>query len=104
MDPGNPMLRDYAADVKAYDYLVPSIELGRRYFDELAASAPGIEVRQMRRGCPHCRICITERTAAMTPYFYASRSCPLWLDGSSSVLYEQISQEFEQLWQLNAPA
>lgn len=74
------------------------------YYSDIAQHAAGVDVRQLRTGCPHYQITITDGWATFVPYLYSDRSgfSPLWQYPRSSGVYEIMRQEFEALWNANA--
>ena len=108
MHPDNPALAQYfnrAIPESTYDHAVHDIKVMHAYFRDIARGQPNVEVRQIRRGCPHFQLTRTDRIAIVSQYFYAQRPnyCPLWHCTPGSSLYTLTSLEFESLWKANAP-
>ena len=100
----NPMLRDFAADPKSYEYVAPTCSITGQYFGELASKNDNIEFRQIRKGCPHFRAIVTDEQAFLSPYLYSSGSSPLLRSTRVCPLYETVRTEFEGLWRINEPS
>jgi len=93
--------------LEAKDYATTLHTLGtmEQYFSKIAANNPNIEVRQMRRGCSHFGLTRSDNYALAAQYLYSERLsyCPLWRCNQTSPLYGVLTNEFESLWQANAP-
>ncbi len=103
-NPALPQLINQTLLQKSYEnFLVAHREM-LKFFAGLAEQTPGMEVRQMRNGCPHCRLTRTDRLAILLPYFYGEKGdyLPVWEAQAGSSLYTLAQQEFETLWQANA--
>lgn len=88
---------------KSYESVLVANREALQFFVNIAEQAPGMEVRQMRNGCPHSRLTRTDKVASWLPYFYGEKGnyLPLWEAPVGSPLYMLVQQEFEALWQAN---
>jgi len=98
----NPMLADFAADPKSFEYVAPLLKPTAEYFSFLASESENIEFRQIRHGCPHFRIALVDSEAFMSPYLFCNGNSPLFRTTRVCQLYETIKSEFEGLWDLNS--
>ncbi len=100
------MVMDSEADSTNYDTKIKDIEIMEKHFARLTRRAPAIQVRQMRHGCPHASITRTDHVVAFILHLFGEklRYSPMWIFPSATRTYEVMTQEFEALWQLNAPA
>jgi hypothetical protein len=109
MHKDNPVLGHLINDtlLEAKDFATTLHTLGtmEQYFSKVAADNPHIEVRQIRRGCPHFGLTRSDSYALAAQYLYSERLsyCPLWRCTPISPLYGMLANEFESLWQVNAP-
>ncbi|WP_442508907.1 hypothetical protein SH528x_000447 [Novipirellula sp. SH528] len=101
MHPENPMLVDHGSGTKTHEYVIPSIQLSAQFYRNLSMLHPGIQFRQILRGCTHSRIIILDQFAFVSPYLYGPGSSPLWQCDADSVLYHSLSSEFGTLWGMN---
>lgn len=90
---------------KSYESMLVNNREMTNFFTGLAAQTPGMEVRRIRHGCPHWRLTRTDQVVAMIPYFYSEKVdySPVWEVRAGTSLYALAQQEFEALWQANAP-
>lgn len=89
--------------LKSYDSLLVNNHEMMKFFADLAAQTPGVEMRRMQQGCPHFRLVRTDQLAVLVPYFWAEKVdyLPVWEAKAASYLYTLARQEFEALWQAN---
>lgn len=76
-----------------------------RYFAALSSQNDGISFRQIRFGMPPFRVTRTDQLVTFVPYLYSEPGgySPLWQAASGSALYRLMQNEFETLWEANAP-
>lgn len=104
----NPVLRHLINDAipeARYNSVINEIDEVLRYVSDIAEQEPNVEVRQMIEGCPHCQLTRTDQSLVFIPYLYSERShyAPLWQAPQGSPLYTIMAQEFDSLWNANAP-
>ena len=109
MHKDNPVLRHLINDAipeARYSSVTNEIDEVRQYLSDTAEQEPNVEVRQMLQGCPHCQLTRSDQSVVFIPYLYSERShySPLWQVPQDSSLYTIMAQEFESLWNANAPA
>ena len=109
LHPDNPvfgLVRDPALAEEGLSQTVSRIAEGWAYYSEMARQSPNVQVREMRRGCPHCQMTRTDQYAVVTPYLYSETTsyCPLMRFPRATGFYPMFAQEFESLWRANAPA
>jgi hypothetical protein len=108
VDPDNPILKNLTNDAipeMRHNNTPREIADMHTYFKEIADGHPGIEVRLLRRGCPHFQITRTDEWLVFVPYLFSDKCgvAPLWKCRKGSSLYETMAHEFESLWKANAP-
>lgn len=83
--------------------IVDEAQLMYDYFSGIAKQGSGIEVRQIKVGCPHFQICRTDKYLTYLSYLYSESSdySPLWQVPADSYLYGLLVQEFESIWIAN---
>ncbi len=107
MDPENPafpaLINEFSSLISLSEVRV-GVEESRAYFEQLAADCPGVQLRTIRRGCPHFNLTITDEAAVAIPYLYSARTAnsPLLRSSPGSPLYGTFVSEFETLWDANA--
>jgi hypothetical protein len=74
-------------------------------FDDIARTAPSLEVRRLRRGMPHFQLIVTDKTALVLQYVCSrlSDSSPFQAYSFKTELHAAFRDEFELLWNANAP-
>jgi hypothetical protein len=107
MHPDNPALREMINDTmpaNTYDTIVHDMGVTLRFLGGLTDKAPGIEVRQMLRGCPHFHLTRTDSVAIVTQNLFSTtlRYSPLWRTAPGTSFYATAAQEFQSLWQANS--
>jgi hypothetical protein len=103
----NPALRELInpeIPEEAFENTVHRISEMVDYFRAVARASPNIEVRQIRRGCPHFQLTRSDQVAIVVQYLHSESShySPLCQYPSASPLYATMAQEFEALWRRNA--
>lgn len=107
MDPANPTLRHMIND--AVDDPLALIVAGAkrmvRYYLDLAKLNPNLEVRLIRSGSCHFKLAINDLEAVAIHYLYSDRpsASPTIRADAGTPVYEVLRQEFESLWEANAP-
>jgi hypothetical protein len=102
----NPALGDFINETDrkvGRELLIEKIEHTYQFFVDLAGRYPNVNVRKIRKGCPHQKIIRTDTRVVVIPFFYSrtNQDCPL-LDGTpASPIYTAMRQEFESLWRFN---
>jgi hypothetical protein len=106
MHPDNPSLRQLINDTvpeNDYDDTIREISRMLDYFSAIAKQVPGLEVRQIRRGCLDFQLTRSDHVAVANQYLFSQRPAysPLWECAAGSHLYQIMAAEFEALWRAN---
>ena len=100
MHKDNEILQRLLYDERNLDSVAHDINESYSYYRGLAASVPGMEVRQIRKGIPHFFLTRTDKHAVIIQYLSSATwgSGPTWRCPADSQLYNVVAQEFEYLW------
>ena len=76
------------------------------HFSQMAKSHPTLEVRKIVHGLVHNQLTLTDRKVLLLQYFFSriGSDSPLLEYPAGSPLYDVVSEEFNLLWERNAPA
>lgn len=107
----NPCLRSLineaaVATGTTYEHVQEEISSVAEFFAGLSNESENIESRQIMTGCPHLQLARTDQVGMYVPYLYSETTnfSPLWRCPADHPLYPMLAQEFESLWQVNAPS
>jgi hypothetical protein len=110
MDADNPALKllfDHGRGLgdRALDSVRRDIAAAQEFFAGIAAGHPGLQLRTMRRGLPHCQLTRTDDTLLYIPYLNSQPTAysPVWRCTAGTSLYRLLTRELEVLWLANAP-
>ena len=108
MDEENPALEGLinpALPASSALHTAQNIQRMREYYSRLTRESENIQVRAIRRGLPHLNLVVTDAcsVAVLTLYSVRYDYSPLWQCPSDAPLYGSLAEEFEALWQANAP-
>lgn len=73
------------------------------FFSSIAGQSPNLEVRKLHRGLMHFQLILTDYEALCLQYFFSrtGSDSPLLQYPAGSSLYDAVSEEFGNLWELN---
>lgn len=108
MHPENPALPQFidpGHKIGGIEHLATEIRGMHGVFTEMAAIQPNIQVRQVRRGCLTNQIVKTDDLMLLSLLLYSRGTfqSPLLECSPQSPLYQAMEEEFNALWNLNAP-
>lgn len=108
MDADNPALKllfGHGLGDRALDTVRRDLAMTQAFFAGIAAGHPGLELRTIRHGVPHCQLTRTDDALLFIPYLNSQPTAysPVWRCEQRSGLYQRLTQEFDALWRANAP-
>lgn len=107
LDPDNPAFSSLINEIELTSSL-NEVRVGLAeslaFFQRLADRHETIEVRTMRRGCPHYNLTVTDHVAVAIPYLFSVRpaTSPLLRCQRGTQLYSTFQRELDSLWDVNA--
>lgn len=107
LDAGNPalpmMINEAVETSLGVEAVRQQVTWMHEYLSKVASATEGVEIRTMRRGCPHFAVTLTDQTVVCIPYTYADSvsGSPLLEAKAGHPLYTSMDREFTALWEAN---